>query len=165
MRCLALASRFIGGLFAAYFGRSTLYHTPLRVQPSDTISVRNYLSLPHCAELSINPLAPRIVRLLNGSNFRDFVRFLAAFSSRARTEDKVRFMFECYDVDGDGEVSPDDLRNLMTYLVAGHMSDDQVETVLTSCFDEAGAGATITLEQFSKFVDVSRFQVQVPRRM
>lgn len=51
----------------------------------------------HHAELSINPLASRIVRLLDGSNFKEFVRLLAAFSGRASQEKKLKFMFEvCY---------------------------------------------------------------------
>jgi Ca2+-binding EF-hand superfamily protein len=45
-------------------------------------------------ELSINPLASRIVRMLDGCNFKEFARFLAAFSSRASQEKKLRFMFE-----------------------------------------------------------------------
>jgi Ca2+-binding EF-hand superfamily protein len=33
----------------------------------------------------------------------DFARFLAAFSDRASYEEKVKFIFWVYDVDGDGE--------------------------------------------------------------
>lgn len=46
------------------------------------------------AELSINPLASRIARMLDGSNFKEFARFLAAFSGRASEEKKLKFMFE-----------------------------------------------------------------------
>ena len=45
-------------------------------------------------ELSINPLAHRIVRMLDGCNFADFVRFMANFSPRATPEAKARFIFE-----------------------------------------------------------------------
>lgn len=36
-------------------------------------------------------------------NFLDFAQLLAAFSDRASYEDKVKFIFWVYDVDGDGE--------------------------------------------------------------
>jgi serine/threonine-protein phosphatase 2B regulatory subunit len=43
------------------------------------------------------------VRLFESVNFMDFARFLAAFSDRASYEEKVKFIFWVYDVDGDGE--------------------------------------------------------------
>jgi Ca2+-binding EF-hand superfamily protein len=33
----------------------------------------------------------------------EFARMLAAFSSRASTDEKLNFMFTVYDIDGDGE--------------------------------------------------------------
>lgn len=43
------------------------------------------------------------MRLFESVNFLDFARFLAAFSDRASYEEKVKFIFWVYDVDGDGE--------------------------------------------------------------
>jgi hypothetical protein len=43
------------------------------------------------------------VRLFESVNFLDFAQFLAAFSDRASYEEKVKFIFWVYDVDGDGE--------------------------------------------------------------
>jgi hypothetical protein len=43
------------------------------------------------------------VRLFESVNFLDFAQLLAAFSDRASYEDKVKFIFWVYDVDGDGE--------------------------------------------------------------
>lgn len=43
------------------------------------------------------------VRLFESVNFVDFARLLAAFSDRTSYEDKVKFIFWVYDVDGDGE--------------------------------------------------------------
>lgn len=45
----------------------------------------------------------RIVRIFESVNFKEFVRLLAAFSSRAKRDDQLAFMFAVYDVDGDGE--------------------------------------------------------------
>jgi len=44
----------------------------------------------------------RIVRMFEAVNFKEFVRLLAAFSSRAERDDRLAFMFAVYDVDGDG---------------------------------------------------------------
>jgi Ca2+-binding EF-hand superfamily protein len=48
-------------------------------------------------------ITPLQVRSFESVNFLDFARLLAAFSDRASYEDKVRFIFRVYDVDGDGE--------------------------------------------------------------
>ena len=114
------------------------------------------------AELSINPLAPRLVRMLDGCNYRDFVCFLAAFSPRASPASKAQFMFDCYDVDGDGVVSADDLRSMLRFLVAGQMSEEQVEALVATCLRDAGGGDGVARETFTRFVDVARLEVTVP---
>jgi serine/threonine-protein phosphatase 2B regulatory subunit len=103
--------------------------------------------------------------MLDGCNYRDFVRFLAAFSPRATRRSKAAFMFDCYDVDGDGTVSADDLRNMLHYLVAGHLSEEQVERVIGKCFEETGRSAGITLEDFVLHADTAALEVHVPQRL
>lgn len=36
-------------------------------------------------------------------NFKEFVRLLSAFSSRAERDGRIALIFNVYDVDGDGE--------------------------------------------------------------
>ncbi len=43
------------------------------------------------------------VRVFESVNFKEFVKLLSAFSSRATTNTKLEYMFMIYDVDGDGE--------------------------------------------------------------
>lgn len=43
------------------------------------------------------------MRQFESVNFVDFARLLAAFSDRAPYDEKVKFIFKAYDVDGDGE--------------------------------------------------------------
>ena len=137
-------------------------HTP----PKLHVHMLSRVHIERCgAELSINPLATRLVRMLDGCNYRDFVRFLAAFSSRTAAKDKAAFMFECYDVDGDGLLTADDLRNMLRYLVAGHMSDEQVDKVIGQCFKECGGIPGIDADTFAKFVDTASFEVAVPQRL
>ncbi len=47
---------------------------------------------------------------------QEFVRILAAFSPRADREDRVRFLFNVYDMDGDGVVSREDLELMLRQL-------------------------------------------------
>jgi serine/threonine-protein phosphatase 2B regulatory subunit len=47
---------------------------------------------------------------------QEFVRILAAFSARASREDRVRFLFDVYDMDGDGVVSREDLELILRQL-------------------------------------------------
>lgn len=61
------------------------------------ISTEDFLTIP---ELSINPLAQRLSFLVESINFKDFVVFLSRFSSKASQEEKLRGMFDVYDVDG-----------------------------------------------------------------
>ena len=69
-------------------------HTP---PPQGFITAEEFLSIP---ELSINPLAKRLAYLFESINFREFLGLLAPFSPAASRDDKLRFMFNVYDVDG-----------------------------------------------------------------
>ena len=54
------------------------------------ISEDELMSIP---ELAISPLAPRVTRVLQNLNFKDFCRVMSAMSDRATREDKLDFMF------------------------------------------------------------------------
>lgn len=61
------------------------------------ISSEEFLSIP---ELSINPLAQRLSFFVESINFKEFVTFLSGFSAKAGREEKLKVMFDVYDVDG-----------------------------------------------------------------
>lgn len=61
------------------------------------ITAEEFLSIP---ELSINPLAKRLAYFFESINFKEFLGLLAAFSCKASRDDKLRFMFNVFDVDG-----------------------------------------------------------------
>ena len=64
-------------------------------------------------ELAINPLAQRILQMFENVNFKDFCLMLSNFSERATAEDRIRFLFNVYDVDGDGYISRSDLLTML----------------------------------------------------
>eukprot|EP01025_Chloroclados_australasicus_P037592 TRINITY_DN38428_c0_g2_i1.p1 TRINITY_DN38428_c0_g2~~TRINITY_DN38428_c0_g2_i1.p1 ORF type:complete len:238 (-),score=19.31 TRINITY_DN38428_c0_g2_i1:106-819(-) len=128
------------------------------------VTAEEFLAIP---ELSINPLAPRMTRMLDGCNFKDFVRFLSAFSPAASQQDKLRFMFEVYDVDGDGLLTHDDLRNILSYLVGGQLTEEQIQSLLKQIEEEAGTTHGIDFDLFQTFAQkaAKSFEVQVPTRL
>lgn len=74
------------------------------------ISNEEFLSIP---EFKLNPLAQRLVTIFENVNFKDFLHLLSAFSPKAAKEDKLKFMFNFHDVDGDGYISRLDLEHIM----------------------------------------------------
>ena len=61
------------------------------------ITAEEFLSIP---ELSINPLAKRLAFFFESINFKEFLGLLSAFSAKASRDEKLRFMFNVFDVDG-----------------------------------------------------------------
>lgn len=109
------------------------------------ISADEFLSIP---ELSINPLARRLERMFECVNFREFVGFLAAFSSRATKEDRVRLIFQVFDADGDGRVGREDVDLTLRALVGASLTEDEVAAAVDAVLEGAGP-AGLTLDDFS----------------
>lgn len=120
-------------------------------------------------ELSINPLAQRLVRMVESANFTEFVRVLAAFSPRSPREDKVRFIFEVYDVDGDGVVSREDMSVVLRQLGGAGLADAGVQELIDRAFGEAGVkGEGLRPGDFAaalKDQDLSGMVVTVPSEL
>jgi ATP-dependent DNA ligase len=72
---------------------------PLALAAADSLQTRVLAAAPVNVVCHIDLQ----VRSFESVNFLDFARLLAAFSDRASYDDKVRFIFRVYDVDGDGE--------------------------------------------------------------
>ncbi|KAG7014153.1 Calcineurin subunit B [Cucurbita argyrosperma subsp. argyrosperma] len=70
------------------------------------ISADEFLSVP---EFAMNPLPQRLLKMVDGLNFKDFVAFLSAFSAKASLHHKIEFIFKLYDVDCNGKVSFNDI--------------------------------------------------------
>lgn len=142
----------------------TLYERFRRLDRQRTgfISAEALMGIP---ELSINPLAQRLVRMVESANFTEFVRVLAAFSSRTPREDKVRFIFEVYDVDGDGVVSREDMSVVLRQLGGAGLADAAVHELIDRAFGEAGVSDGLRPADFAaalKDQDLSGMVVTVP---
>ncbi|CAI5932728.1 unnamed protein product [Closterium sp. NIES-65] len=126
------------------------------------VSGDEFLSIP---EFAINPLAHRLLGMLEGVNFKDFVKWLAAFSSRATAEDRTRLVFAVYDVDGDGRISKGDVLAMLQDLSGGFLSDQQRQEVVVQAMQQAGFSSDSLLS----FTDVYkvigkqlRLQLDIP---
>ncbi|XP_004152181.1 calcineurin subunit B [Cucumis sativus] len=122
-----------------------------------------FLSVP---EFAMNPLSQRLLKMVDGLNFKDFVAFLSAFSAKASIQRKIEFMFKVYDADLNGKVSFNDMIEVLQDLSGPFMSDDQRKQVLSQLLEEAGYTKEVHLTQddFVKILANSdlKMEVEVP---
>lgn len=127
------------------------------------ISADEFMSVP---EFAMNPLAQRLLKMVDGLNFKDFVAFLSTFSPRASIEEKIGLIFKVYDSDGNGKVTFNDILEVLRDLTGSFMSDDQREDVLTQLLQEAGytMDSCLFLDDFIKIFANSdmKMEVEVP---
>ncbi|KAJ7002851.1 hypothetical protein NC653_008159 [Populus alba x Populus x berolinensis] len=116
------------------------------------ISADEFLSVP---EFAMNPLSQRLLKMLDGLNFKDFVAFLSAFSAKANMEQKITLIFKVYDSDGNGKISFNDILEVLQDLSGVFMSNEQREKVLLQVLKEAGytRESYLMLDDFIKGLD------------
>eukprot|EP00249_Psilotum_nudum_P005765 c19187_g1_i1 orf=262-789(+) len=127
------------------------------------ISADEFLSVP---EFAVNPLSQRMLRMLDGLNFKDFVALLSAFSAKTSPRRKVEFIFKVYDADGDGKVTKDDILEVLRDMSGSFLSEQQRQQVVNQALDESGfsKGSTLTLQDFLKVLEEAglKMEVEVP---
>ncbi|XP_052200475.1 uncharacterized protein LOC127806917 [Diospyros lotus] len=124
------------------------------------ISGDEFLSVP---EFAVNPLTQRLLRMLDGLNFKEFVAFLSAFSSRASFQQKVEFIFKVYDSDGNGKVAFNDMLDVLRDLTGQFISERQREQVLLHVLEEAGytKDSLLVPSDFVKILGNSGLEMEV----
>ncbi|XP_066322840.1 uncharacterized protein [Miscanthus floridulus] len=127
------------------------------------ISEDEFLSIP---EFSLNPLSKRLLRMVDGLNFKDFVAFLSTFSAKASLRQKIELIFKVYDIDGKGKITFKDLLEVLRDLTGSFMSEEQREQVVTKVLEEAGytRDCAFSLEDFIQIIDHPglKMEVEVP---
>lgn len=127
------------------------------------ISAEEFLSVP---EFAVNPLSQRMLMMLDGLNFKDFVALLSVFSTKASLHHKVEFIFKVYDADGDGKVTRDDVLEVLHDLSGPFLSEEQRQQVLNRALEESGYGinSPLSLQDFLKLWDKTgmKMEVEVP---
>ncbi|KAL2554902.1 Calcium-binding EF-hand family protein [Forsythia ovata] len=127
------------------------------------ISADEFLSVP---EFAMNPLSQRLLKMVDGLNFKDFVAFLSAFSTKSTVPQKIEIIFKVYDSDCNGKVTFSDIIHVLHDLTGSFMSDKQREEVLGQFLREAGytRESYLLLDDFIKILDnpVLKMEVEVP---
>ncbi|GFP93055.1 calcineurin subunit b type 2 [Phtheirospermum japonicum] len=89
----------------------------------------------------------RLLKMVDGLNFKDFVEFLSAFSSKATVLQKIGIIFKVYDSDCNGKLTYSDLIEVLRDLTGSFMSKKQRELL-----HEAGYAkeSSLLLDDFIK---------------
>ncbi|XLU67122.1 hypothetical protein S245_026175, partial [Arachis hypogaea] len=105
----------------------------------------------------------RLLKMVDGINFKDFVAFLSAFSAKATAQHKIELIFKVYDSDRNGKVSFNDILEVLKDLSGSFMSDEQRERVLSQVLKEAGytKDSSLTLDDFIKVLGQSELKMDV----
>ncbi|KAJ9692767.1 hypothetical protein PVL29_011720 [Vitis rotundifolia] len=124
------------------------------------ISADEFLSVP---EFAMNPLSQRLLKMVDGLNFKDFVAFLSTFSAKASLQQKIELIFKVYDSDCNGKVTFNDIIEVLKDLTGSFMSDKQREQVLSHVLQEAGytRESSFLLEDFVKVLGSSSIKMDV----
>lgn len=131
----------------------------LDADSSGTIEKEEFLSIP---VIKSNPLAPRLMELFdeNGDghvDFAEFIRALSIFSTKGNKDEKLRFAFSVFDIDGDGVLSNGELFILLKTMVGENLQNIQLQQIVDKTIiehDIDGDGA-LSYDEFLKVIDGS----------
>ncbi|KAL5008018.1 hypothetical protein ScPMuIL_013599 [Solemya velum] len=113
------------------------------------LSREDFLRIP---ELAINPLGDRIVHAFfqesndETVNFKQFMRVLGRFrpikinveKNKLNTrEEKLKFAFRMYDLDGDDKISREELLAVLHMMVGANISEEQLGSIADRTISEA----------------------------
>lgn len=96
------------------------------------VSVEDLMALP---EIQQNPLKDRIARLMTLDmgevvDFRLFIETISIFNDRVPMEEKSKYFFRIYDMDGDGYVGDSELFIVFRMLLKGSYDDGQIQCIV-----------------------------------
>lgn len=113
-------------------------------------------------ELAQNPLVRRVIAVLDKNkdgniSFLEFVQGLNSLSAGASQEEKLRFAFQIYDINGDGFISNGELFTVLKMMVGSNLNDVQLQqlvdrTIIKADLDYDGK---ISFEEFCNVRDIS----------
>nr|ALS04147.1 calcineurin subunit B isoform 1 [Acartia pacifica] len=132
----------------------------LDLDHSGSISTNELLSLP---ELKDNPLVKRVVAIFDRDNsgeidFKEFVEGLAMFVVKStEREQKLKFLFSVYDLDGDGLIANDELFTVLKMMVGSNLKDTQLQQMVDKTINalDKDEDGKINFEEFCGIIEKS----------
>jgi len=117
---------------------------------NNALSVAEFLQMP---ELRDNPIVQRVVQVFDADHngeldfaefvkvfdadhngeldFAEFVKGLAMFTMKnVERERKLRFLFDIYDIDGDGLICNSELYKVLKMMVGSNLKEDQLQQIV-----------------------------------
>jgi serine/threonine-protein phosphatase 2B regulatory subunit len=90
-------------------------------------------------------------------NFREFLIGLSVFSRRGTFEEKMRFSFRVYDVDGDGAITKDEMFAMLSASLLQsplNLTQNQIKVLIDETFREAdkNGDGVISFEEYREMV-------------
>lgn len=80
------------------------------------------------------------------------MKALATFNDKGNEEEKIKFLFKIYDIDGDGYVTKEELFVILKSLVGSSLNNSQLEQISSKTIadvDSTGEGK-MSFEDFKK---------------
>lgn len=126
---------------------------------SGFIDKDEFVTLP---AIQSNPLAERLMEVFDADgnghvDFGEFIGALSVFSSRGKGDEKLKFAFNVYDIDGDGKLSNGELFIVLKTMVGNNLQNSQLQQIVDKTIieaDEDGDGK-LSFAEFKKVVDGS----------
>ncbi|KAH0794957.1 EF hand family protein [Histomonas meleagridis] len=87
-------------------------------------------------------------------DFEEFVSGLSALTNRASISEKAKLCFDIYDIDKNGRITKDELKEVLQLSLGGHtavhLSDEQLQRIIDRTFTQMDANrdGEISLEEF-----------------
>ncbi len=106
-----------------------------------------------------NPLVKRVIAVLDKNkdgniSFLEFVQGLNSLSAGASSEEKLRFAFKIYDINGDGFISNGELFTVLKMMVGNNLNDVQLQQLVDRTIIKADKDLDGRIS-FEEFKDVS----------
>ena len=110
-------------------------------------------------ELAQNPLVQRVISVFDKNkdgniSFYEFVTGISKLTEAGSEEDKMRFLFSIYDIEGDGFISNGELFKVLKMMVGNNLSDVQLQQLVDRTIIRADEDfdGKISYEEFCKMI-------------
>ncbi|KYQ89227.1 protein phosphatase 2B [Tieghemostelium lacteum] len=123
---------------------------------SGTLTTDEFLSIP---DLALNPLLERVLQIFDQNKdkeieFSEFASTLSTLSQKGSKDDKLKFLFQIYDIDCDGYISNGELFQVLKMMVGSNLNDVQLQqivdkTIIEGDLDKDGK---ISYDEFSAMI-------------